>query len=182
MQKLKYIIISALILISACKGAEQKEDNSEQEKRKYKETMIEVNKHLVQKNIELIKKYTERRKWETTTTKTGLWYRIYEKGKGKQITEYSKVKCSYTIHLLDGTLCYEIKEEKPKEIILGKTIIEIGLKEGLKLLHEGDKANFIMPPHIAYGIQGDNKKIPMSAIIVYDIKIIEVDNNDISLN
>jgi FKBP-type peptidyl-prolyl cis-trans isomerase len=31
-----------------------------------------------------------------------------------------------------------------------------------------------MPPHLAYGLIGDNKKIPARATIIYDVEILDV--------
>ena len=42
-------------------------------------------------------------------------------------------------------------------------------------MHEGDKARFIMPPHLAHGLLGDNHKIPARAIIIYEVELIKLD-------
>jgi len=77
----------------------------------------------------------------------------------------------YECSLLDGTLCYDSSETGPKEVVLGRTDIEAGLNEGLRMLKRGGEALFILPPFLAYGLVGDGKKIPSRSIIVYKIKI-----------
>ena len=52
--------------------------------------------------------------------------------------------------------------------------VESGLEEGVLLLRTGDKARFIMPPHLAHGLIGDGDCIPMRAIIIYDVELVRV--------
>jgi FKBP-type peptidyl-prolyl cis-trans isomerase len=83
------------------------------------------------------------------------------------------VKMEYECSLLDGTKCYSSDELGPKEIILGKTAIEPGLNQGLRMMRPGGEAMFILPPFMAYGLPGDGKKIPSRAVIVYKVRIME---------
>jgi len=39
----------------------------------------------------------------------------------------------------------------------------------------GDKATFIMPPHLAYGLPGDGNKIPARSVIAYEVILVKVD-------
>jgi len=52
------------------------------------------------------------------------------------------------------------------------------LEEGLLLLHQGDKAKFIIPSHLAYGLLGDQKQIPPGATLVYDVELIQLNKPD----
>ena len=52
---------------------------------------------------------------------------------------------SYTISLLDGTLCYDSKTEGPKQFKVGKDIVESGVHQAVELMHAGDKGLFIIP-------------------------------------
>jgi FKBP-type peptidyl-prolyl cis-trans isomerase len=55
--------------------------------------------------------------------------------------------------------------------------VESGLEEGILLLQEGDKARFIMPPHLAHGLIGDRDKIPARATIIYDLELVSLSDN-----
>jgi FKBP-type peptidyl-prolyl cis-trans isomerase len=103
----------------------------------------------------------------------GLWYYITKEGTGKYFTENDKISFNYVCSLLDGTECYNSDKQGPKEFILGKSEIEAGLNEGLRLLKPGGEAIFILPPFLAYGLVGDGKSIPSRATIVYYIKILD---------
>ena len=167
-------IVPALILImlSACKF--NNEDSDKKVNVPDNNTLIEVNKILVDKDNELILKYIERHNWKMEQTRTGLWYMIYKKGTGEKAVTGKNATIDYRIELLDGTLCYESDNSDPKTFRVGQGGVESGLEQGILLLREGDEAKFIMPPHLAHGLLGDENKIPPRAIIVYDVKLIDI--------
>ena len=82
---------------------------------------------------------------------------------------------NYSISLLDGTECYNSDDSGPRQFKIGQGGVESGLEEGILFMHEGDKARFIMPPHLAHGLLGDNHKIPARAIIIYEVELIKLD-------
>ncbi len=108
---------------------------------------------------------------------TGLWYEIIKEGNGKTFKDNDKIVMDYECSLLDGTQCYSSSELGAKKIIIGRTEIETGLNEGLRLLKPGAHAIFIIPPFLAYGFVGDRKRIPSRAVIVYNVNILQPDNN-----
>ena len=134
--------------------------------------MAELNKLLVQKDRERIQNYIERKKLEMTESPSGLWYKIKTEGTGKLFTNKDKIILDFECSLLDGTLLYSSKSIGPKEIVLGRSELEAGLNEGLRLLKPGGEGVFILPPFLAFGLLGDNNKIPSRAILVYEITIL----------
>ena len=151
--------------------------NSGQEKsgrlsRPGKKEMAELNKYMVQKDRERIENYIERKGLKMTESPTGLWYMIKTEGSGNYLTDNDSVVIDYECSLLDGAQCYSSRESGPKEVILGRSEMEAGLNEGLRMLKPGGEATFILPPFLAYGLRGDGKKIPSRAVIVYNITIL----------
>lgn len=161
-------LILLLFIIVSCQNKEVKNLN---QNKPGKNELTELNRYFVQKDRERIQSFIERKNLSMTESPTGLWYSIAEEGKGSFYKDYDHIKMEYECSLLDGTLCYSSKESGPKEIILGKSQLEAGLYEGLRLLKPGGRATFILPPFLGYGLVGDGKKIPSRAIIVYDITI-----------
>jgi len=104
---------------------------------------------------------------------TGLWYQIINEGEGVILTDNVKVVLDYVCSLLDGTECYSSKTLGPKELILGRSSMESGMNEGLRMLKPGGEAIFIIPPFLAYGLPGDGKMIPPRAVIVYNVHILQ---------
>ena len=137
-----------------------------------KDEMADLNKYFVQKDREMIQNYIERKNLEMTESSTGLWYLIKKEGTGDFITDNDNVVMDYDCSLLDGTVCYSSEFLGPKEIILGRSQLEAGLNEGLRMLKNGAEATFILPPFLAYGLIGDGKKIPSRAVIRYNVNIL----------
>jgi FKBP-type peptidyl-prolyl cis-trans isomerases 1 len=138
-----------------------------------KNEMADLNKYLIQKDRERIKNYIERKNLKMNESTKGLWYQIINEGSGKIFTDNDKITLDYECSLLDGTKCYSSKDLGPKEVILGRSEMEPGLNEGLRLLKPGAEAIFIIPPFLAYGLIGDRKMIPPRAVIVYNVNILQ---------
>ena len=130
-----------------------------------------LNIYLVQKDREIIQSYIERKNLKMAESKSGLWFLVVKQGEGDYIRENDKVIFDYKCSLLDGTLCYSSEVDGQKEIILGRSGLEAGLEEGLRLLKPGAEAIFILPPFLGHGLLGDQKNIPARATLVYEIKI-----------
>ena len=45
-------------------------------------------------------------------------------------------------------------------------------------MRAGDKARFIIPPHLAYGLLGDENRIPARSIIIYQVELVDVKSPD----
>ena len=135
--------------------------------------MADLNKYLVQKDRERIINFIERKSLQMNESPTGLWYQIKKEGTGNVFNDNDKVVFDYECSLLDGTRCYSSKDLGPKEVILGKSEMEPGLNEGLRLLKPGAEAILIIPPYLAYGLIGDRKMIPSRAVIVYNVNILQ---------
>ncbi len=177
MQSFKYyriciftFLLSALLV--SCRGRSEAEKVVPGSGRS---DMTELNRFFVQKDREIIENYIERKGLDMQETPTGLWYFIKKEGRGNLISDNNKVMIAYDCSLMDGTKCYSSDDSGPKEIVLGKTGVEQGLYEGLKLLRPGAEAVFIIPPFLAHGLIGDRQKIPPRAIIVYEIRILSVE-------
>lgn len=138
-----------------------------------KNELADLNRYFVQKDRERIQNYIERKNLSMKESANGMWYCIKKVGTGKYFTDNDKISFDYVCSLLDGTECYNSDKLGPKEFTLGKSEIEAGLNEGLRLLKPGGEAIFILPPFLAYGMVGDGKSISSRAILVYDIKIRE---------
>ncbi len=155
--------------------------NEQQEKKKVRmpsgEEMMKINQHLVDEDELVIQRYIDRRNWEMKKKESGLYYMIYKNGEGPSVQKDDLVTIRFQVELLDGTICYHSREEGPLTFKVGHGGVETGLEEGIQLLQEGDKARFIMPPHLAHGLIGDEKNIPGRSTIIYDLEVVEVNKS-----
>lgn len=150
--------------------------NNKQQKdwNKIDKVLIEVNQDLVITDQQLIEEYIKKNNLQMTKTPTGLWYIFLKTGKSKKPQIGNVVTIAYKVDLLNGTHCYSSDSLGLKTIKLGFQDIETGLTEGLQLMPEGSQAMFIMPPHLAHGLVGDDNKIPPRSTIIYYVELINI--------
>jgi FKBP-type peptidyl-prolyl cis-trans isomerase FkpA len=162
-----FILIIVIVPFSCGRRDEKKTTISQPGKGE----MADLNRYMVTKDRERIQNYIERKNLKMTETQTGLWYQILKDGEGEAFREKDRIVLDYECTLLDGTKCYSSSDQGPKELILGRSEMEAGLNEGLRLLKPGSEAIFIIPPFLAYGLIGDRKLIPPRAVLVYNIRV-----------
>jgi len=83
----------------------------------------------------------------------------------------------YKVSLLNGKVCYSSDSDGVKSFRIGQGGVELGLEIGILKLRVGDKAKFILPPNLGWGLIGDEKKIPSRSIIIYDVELIGLTEN-----
>ena len=140
----------------------------------FQDKLVEANKMYVKQESDEIDQYVAHRGWKMITTGTGLRYIITKKGDGSLAKTDQLAKVNYKISLLDGTVCYSSDSTGAKEFLIGKDNVESGLHEGIQYMHVGDKATIILPSHLAYGLVGDEKRIPPRASVIYELELLSV--------
>ncbi|MDR3095097.1 MAG: FKBP-type peptidyl-prolyl cis-trans isomerase [Bacteroidales bacterium] len=140
------------------------------------EALIRANQVLIEKDFQEIKAFASQNGWKMQTTQSGLWYEIYHHGTGEQAATGKLAEIAYTLSLPDSihTVCYSSAQLGNKTFLIGQGGVETGLEEGILLMHTGDKARFVLPPHLAHGLTGDGDCIPRRAIIVYEVELLKL--------
>ncbi len=137
--------------------------------------LIDYNRGIVKSEEQEIENFLNRYRWDMKKSTTGLRYLIYQMGNGIQAKEGMLVRFQYSVKLLNGKLAYSSDSLGPKSFILGHGGVETGLEEGMLLLRQGDRAKFIIPSYLAFGLLGDQQKIPPGATLVYDVDILDLE-------
>jgi len=167
-----FVALFITVLLFGCK--QNSKEYTAKEKQVFKNNLVKANRGLVENDQEKIANYLAHRNWNMQKTETGLWYEIIKSDSGK-ITKSGKiVQLRYQVSLLDGTLCYSSDSLGLKTFKVGQGGVESGLEEAVLLLKEGDAGRFILPPHLAYGLLGDENKIPPRSTIVYNVELIKL--------
>lgn len=105
----------------------------------------------------------------TQITDSGLAYRIIEPGNDKRpVSDQDTVWVNYKGSLMDNTV---FDENEGVHFALEDVIS--GWAEGIKLIGEGGKITLVVPPHLAYGENG-NRAIEPNTTLLFDVELLEV--------
>jgi FKBP-type peptidyl-prolyl cis-trans isomerase len=173
-RRILYLLLT-LIVISSCElGDEENKTKLKDQETSANEALEKANKYLIRTEKEDIENYIRRHQLEMEETGSGLRYMFFEKGNGIKAETGKTVVLKYNLKLLTGDLIYSSEEDGPKIFKIGKGNVESGLEEALHYLRVGDKVKLILPAHLAYGLLGDNNKIPPRSTLVYNIEVVEI--------
>ncbi|TLP80427.1 peptidylprolyl isomerase [Maribacter sp. ACAM166] len=109
------------------------------------------------------------------STKSGLRYKMIQKGDGVKAEKGKKVSVHYEGSLLNGQVFdSSYKRNSPIDFQLGIGQVIPGWDEGILLLQVGDKARFVVPSNLAYGSAGAGGVIPPDATLIFDVELMKV--------
>lgn len=113
---------------------------------------------------------------KVVTTASGLKYRVLQIGAGHSAPELTdRVTVHYSGKLLDGTEFDNTRKRgRPASFAISR-VIE-GWAEGLQLMTEGSKYQFIVPPDLAYGDKGVSGIVGPQATLVFDVELLKVES------
>ncbi|MGV3696541.1 gliding motility-associated peptidyl-prolyl isomerase GldI [Flavobacterium sp.] len=112
-------------------------------------------------------------KIEYLASKKGYWYH-YEIKNERDTLRPKKgdvAQFDYEIQDLKGNVLYSEVELRPQTYIVDKQNIMMGLRDGIKLMHKGEKVTFLFPSHMAYGYRGDTKRIKNNQPIIVTVML-----------
>ncbi|SDX08882.1 peptidylprolyl isomerase [Lutibacter oricola] len=116
--------------------------------------------------------YLQTNNLSAETSSSGLYYIIEEEGTGDLIESNASVIVKYTGTFLDGNQ-FDASSDEGYNFKLEGLIA--GFAEGLTHFKKGGKGKLLIPPSLAYGESG-NGTIPGSAVLVFDIEVLNVYN------
>jgi FKBP-type peptidyl-prolyl cis-trans isomerase len=173
--RIQYPFVYLFILVSAIVSCNNNEPAKEQPNpSELKESLIYANKEAVVTEAEQIHDFLRRYNWPMSETGSGLRYWIYEDGHGEMVQEGDLIEIQYVVSLLNGDTVYTSVEKGPLVFVPGRAQVISGLEEGILLLKQGDRAKFIIPSHLAFGLIGDQDRIGGKTTLVYDVKVLRI--------
>jgi FKBP-type peptidyl-prolyl cis-trans isomerase len=107
------------------------------------------------------------------TTASGLQYKVLTAGHGKQIHgPDDTVTVTYKGWTIDGHVFDQTEPGRTASFPAGRLIR--GWVEALKLMHEGDEWQLVIPSKLGYGEAGAGADIGPNQTLVFDMKLISV--------
>lgn len=173
--KLLYLLIGILLL--GCKSPEARRP-IKAVSGSYTDQSIERNKQLVAQEEAFIKEILSKDTInQYLISEQGFWYyyntqlpEATEKADFGDIVEYK-----YNIQDIYGNIIYTEESIGVKTYHMDKQELMTGLREGLKILKEGETATFVFPSYKAYGYYGDLDKIGSNTPIISTVTLINIE-------
>ncbi|MFH1417638.1 MAG: peptidylprolyl isomerase [Planctomycetota bacterium] len=110
---------------------------------------------------------------EGRVTSTGLWMADVKEGGGASPKPSDKVTVHYTGWLSDGTK-FDSSMDRGQPAVFGLTQVIKGWTEGLSTMKVGGKRMLVIPYELGYGVQGRPPKIPGSAVLVFEVELLGI--------
>lgn len=163
-----------LTLVSGCQYNNTEKTQTQDQQISSGQALEKANKYLIRAENEDIENYIRRHQLEMKETGTGLRYKMIKKGNGPKAETGKIATLEYQLRLLTGDLIYSSDKDGRKIFKIGKGNVESGLEEAMQFMREGDKVKLIIPAHLAYGLLGDNNKIPPRSTLIYDLEVVDI--------
>ncbi len=110
-----------------------------------------------------------------TTTASGLKISDTAPGSGTPVKPGDTVSVHYSGYLTDGTkFDSSLDRNSPFEFTVGAGRVIPGWEEGLVGMQVGGKRSLLIPPNLAYGVQGSPPIIPGNATLRFDIELLAI--------
>ena len=180
----KLLALFLIISLASCKSPEARYPVS-QKSGSYIDESVARNKKLVAQEEQYIKNLMA----EDSTTSyqasaDGFWY-YYNTKVADSITndkpEFGDiVDFEYSISSIDGQTIYAEGEKPRRTYAMDQEKLFSGLRQGLKLMKEGETVTFLFPSHKAFGYYGDKEKIGTNMPIITKVTLYNIEKKPIT--
>lgn len=132
--------------------------------------------------LQLIRKDTSN---QYITSENGFWYSYEQRdtiANGYKPVFGDVVTFTYDIKDLEGNTIYNEQELDTITYAIDKEELFFGLREGLKLMKEGEIITFLFPSYQAYGYYGDDHKIGTNIPLISRVKLDKINKQSTKEN
>ena len=173
------ILCLAFILMASCKSPEARKPISVKSG-SFLDESVERNKALHEKQKSLFEAYMKSNpQSEYITSSNGFWY-FYNSDKSLDTitAEFGDViNFDFDIKHINGDFIYTKEYLKTRNYAMDQEKLFSGLREGLKLMKQGETVTFLFPSQKAFGYYGDNNKIGTNVPIICEVTINTITKN-----
>ena len=172
MQQFRLILIS-LVLFYGCHNPQPRKPVSYQSG-SFLDESLKRNVALLRAEEKAIFEIIENDSLNTyLNSSDGFWYHYVKKNSVDSITPSfgDRVTFTYNLRTFDEDTIYKMSEIGEKTYVIDQQRLMTGLRQGLKLMREGEEVNFLFPSSRAYGFYGDKKRIGTDVPLKATIKL-----------
>ncbi len=170
------LLLLLLVVISGCKNLKPRKPVSSASS-SYNELSIEKNKKLYAAEEATIEEIIANLDRKFTRSSNGFYYHFNKKDSTSSVTPKfgDRVTFAYNVIALNGDTIYRQEELSPITKSLEQEYgVFKGMREALKLMHEGDQATFYFPSYMGYGYYGDENRIGTNVPFKSDVTLIGI--------
>ena len=152
------LFIFTFLLFSSCKPSEARRPVSNNSG-SFIDASIERNKQLNNREYTQIEAFIKDSDKPFQSSEYGFWYAYNTKIEtNTQTPKFGDlVQYTYALKTLEGQVIYNDTELETQTYYIDQQELFSGLREGLKLMKEGESVTFIFPSQKAYGYYGDRQ-------------------------
>ncbi len=173
-----FLIITSLLLFSCGNNLPRKP--VVRKTSSFMKESISFNKSLIEdeeKLFEEIMRNDSLNVYETSLN--GFWYKFIKKTDLRYFPKFGdQLTYTYNICDINMNIIYTSEEIGEQQYAVDQQEIVEGLRNGLKLMSEGDIVTFLFPSHKVYGYLGDQKKININQSLIYKVQLNKIKKKD----
>ncbi len=166
-----FLSLAVIGIYCACRSSHKQEELTSGE---LNDHIAAANQLMVHHEKEEIAAFISRHQFIMDSTGTGLRYDIYFNSQGEKPKPHDAVVVAYKVYFLNGTLVYDHPESSPDTFRLAEAQRPRGLEDALFQMSPGSKARLVLPSHLAYGMIGDQARIPGATPLYYDLCLLKI--------
>lgn len=134
---------------------------------------VSFNKNLIKAEEKAFLKIIEK-DWLSNyiSSKNGFWYKFNLKSINNYTPKFGdKVQYTYEVFDIYNSVIYAKSQIGEQTYVIDQQEIIEGLRDGLKLMKEGEVVTFLFPSHKVYGYLGDQKEINRNQPLIYKVQL-----------
>ena len=173
-------VIGILLFISiifSCKSPEPRKPVTRKTNTSFLKESVEINRRIIERDEDRIEKLIASDSTRSyQISQRGFWYTFDKEITNDTLTpdKGDKLIFEYNIKKLNGETLYTKDDLGVKEYITDQEILFSGLRDGLKMMNEGETVTFLFPSHKAFGYYGDQNKIRSNMPIKTQVTLLEI--------
>ena len=110
-----------------------------------------------------------------TTTDSGIKYAVITEGEGPTAEIGEVVEVHFTAWVEEDLSMFgDSHNGLPLQFILGREEILAGWDEAVSLMQQGESAQFILPPELAFGEEGVPGMVPPNANVIFELDLVSI--------
>jgi FKBP-type peptidyl-prolyl cis-trans isomerase len=125
----------------------------------------------------ILKQYLDGAKLKVKPLSSGMFYLVLKPGNNKGVTLGDTVVVHYEGRFLNGKFFDSTRQRKEAfQFVYGQQWQVIkGMEEAIGMMHEGEKALFIMPSELAFGETGSSTGIiPPFTSLIFEVELVKI--------